>query len=149
MRDQNPSSNSVSPPAEDLDLGPIEARAAAATPGPWTLEWAEGATPLSVYSMHPDGDKVGPRARPVVGGDNEGMIVGTADAQFIAAARTDVPLLCAQLRRLRDERALLREVAEACDRARKCFCNLPTCDALDDVAVAYSKLDAYYAGARL
>lgn len=69
-------------------LAAIEARATAATPGPWKrhpnprfyIQWDE---------RHDDGDH-------------------EANAQFCAHARTDVPELCAEVRRLQD--ALRNEV---------------------------------------
>ncbi|MGN7133404.1 hypothetical protein ACTHQY_09035 [Rhodococcoides corynebacterioides] len=67
-----------------LDLDAIEARADAATVGPWTLigggEYVTGAGLL-------------------VAPDDGG--VSSDDAEFIAHARTDVPVLVAEVRRLR------------------------------------------------
>ena len=80
-------------------LDEIEARANAATEGPWEwegeakAEWEEGANSL-VPSRHPDD--------PVLYGygyDASGIEVKTpADAEFIAHARTDVPDMAAALR---------------------------------------------------
>ena len=80
-------------------LDEIEARANAATEGPWEWEgvakaaWEEGANSL-VPSRRPDD--------PVLYGygyDASGIEVKTpADAEFIAHARTDVPALVAALR---------------------------------------------------
>ena len=80
-------------------LNEIEARANAATEGPWEwegeakAEWEEGANSL-VPSRHPDD--------PVLYGygyDASGIEVKTpADAEFIAHARTDVPALVEALR---------------------------------------------------
>ena len=80
-------------------LDKIEARANAATEGPWEwegeakAEWEEGANSL-VPSRRPDD--------PVLYGygyDASGIEVKTpADAEFIAHARTDVPALVAALR---------------------------------------------------
>lgn len=66
-----------------LDLDAIEARANAATPGPWRV----GATydpEINVDVTNADGNLVGPK-----------------DEDFIAAAREDVPALVAEVRRLR------------------------------------------------
>ncbi|MEU7771250.1 hypothetical protein AB0C44_07980 [Micromonospora taraxaci] len=68
----------------ELDLDAIEARATAATAGPWTtgedgLVW------------------------PPQMGDPVSGSVWLPDAEFIAAARTDVPSLVAEVRRLRAE----------------------------------------------
>lgn len=80
----------------DLDLEAIEARAKAATPGPWV---------------------VGPGAfwNYVVGSDEHGDHAGAQekeDAAFIAASREDVPALVAEVRRLRAEVAALSENTE-------------------------------------
>ena len=81
-------------------LDQIEARANAATEGPWEwegdakAEWEEGANSL-VPSRRPDD--------PVLYGygyDASGIEVKTpADAEFIAHARTDVPWLLEQVER--------------------------------------------------
>ena len=81
-------------------LDKIEARANAATEGPWEwegeakAEWEEGANSL-VPSRRPDD--------PVLYGygyDASGIEVKTpADAEFIAHARTDVPWLLEQVER--------------------------------------------------
>lgn len=87
-----------------LDLDAIEARAAAATAGPWEprdelypgagrFEVANEEIPQLITS---DGDGIG--AIPV-----------WADAAFIAAARRDVPALVAEVRRLEMERGALVE----------------------------------------
>lgn len=76
------------------ELQAIKARAAAATPGPW-----------SVNNTDPD-----------VVLDSDGRFVGRADedadAEFIAHARTDVPALIAEVERLREL------CAKAYDRVR-------------------------------
>ena len=64
-----------------LDLDAIEARAHAATPGPWR-------------PAGPDGDAVAQMG-------SARRIRSLEDAAFIAAARTDVPALLAEVRRLR------------------------------------------------
>ena len=77
--------------AAELDLDAIEARANAATAGPWHPHTTY---PHTVWQ----GDMYG---------EDPGMISTTlaqeivADAKFIAAARTDVPALVAEVRRLR------------------------------------------------
>lgn len=73
----------------EAQLAEIEARANAATPGPWTAdnEYDEPA---------------------VVGPDNRDLalfVETDADAAFLANARTDVPALVAEVRRLRAELA--------------------------------------------
>jgi hypothetical protein len=92
---------------QPLDLDAILARAAAATPGPWTANDRIGivtdaaADPLAVFG----------------GGKQD-----RADAEFTAHAREDIEALAAEIRRLRAELAtarvaVLREVADTCDEA--------------------------------
>ncbi|MFE9199969.1 hypothetical protein ACFYMH_28510 [Streptomyces albidoflavus] len=69
-------------------LAEIAARAEAATAGPWCTDGAE------IYQ----------------GDEADG---GTADAAFVAHARTDVPALLAEVERLRAELAKVREAAAA------------------------------------
>jgi hypothetical protein len=83
-------------------LDAVEARANAATEGPWVVE-----TPESVYGH--DGGPDWAELRWVsdeatVADDDPPWIgpVGTADAEFIAHARTDVPALVAALRAVLD-----------------------------------------------
>jgi hypothetical protein len=65
----------------DLDLSAIKARIEAASAGPWTA--------------HPDGLVWAPRLGDPVSGSAE-----LEDAEFIAAARLDVPALVAEVERL-------------------------------------------------
>lgn len=74
---------------EDLDLDAIEQRAEAATPGD---EWSCGIW----IDAHDDVHSHGPEHR----GD-DARSRADADAAFIAAARTDVPILVVEVRRLR------------------------------------------------
>lgn len=93
----------------ERELAAIEARAAAATPGPW--EWSERVRLVSRSRWVGD-------ASPEVSDDAEPLpIIVTdggvypphgADRPFLAHARTDVPTLLAEVRRLR---ALLPEGA--------------------------------------
>src|SRR5689334_23740522 len=80
-----------------LDLDAIEARTNAATPGPWFNDsheiYAGENTDIPAMSEW-IGETCDPR-RP----DH-----GAANAAFIAAARTDVPALVAEIRRLTAER---------------------------------------------
>jgi hypothetical protein len=73
----------------DLDLDAIEARVNAAADGPWVAE--RGARPTQWPK-----DYV---ARPL---RNRFRVGDEADAEFIAHARTDVPALVAEVRRLRE-----------------------------------------------
>ena len=99
---------------DELDLDAIEARAEVATPGPWTIK--RGGVRSSEWLLDPDLD-------------GWGHIDFEADAEFIAAARSDVPALVAEVRRLQAERdearagyqaavECLRAAAEAWARAR-------------------------------
>lgn len=76
-------------------LDEIEARAAAATEGPWQAELSHG-----------DDDSV-PITSPGTDLDNPVAAAAIDDALFIAAARTDVPALT----------KALRDVVAACDPA--------------------------------
>lgn len=89
------------PPAggDGLDLGAIEARAAAATPGPWE---ADHNTPFSdelVGIFATDQKRYVLRVEDQCMVDDD-QIARTPDAEFIAHARTDVPALVAEVRRL-------------------------------------------------
>jgi hypothetical protein len=104
--------------ADDLDLDPIRARAEAATEGPWA----------SIPTVH--GDPHVQTGEPV---DESGCAVivagfprtrrvalwtspsdyGRADAEFIAAARADVPALIAEVERLQGERDEARSLTES------------------------------------
>jgi len=87
----------------ELDLDAIEARAKAATPGPWDYEHD---TELE------KGCRCGSCLEPIDGRmiveSRKHDMVAVADARFIAHAREDVPALIAELRRLREENARLR-----------------------------------------
>jgi hypothetical protein len=78
----------------ELDLDAIEARANAATEGPWVA--------------HPDG--LVWTERPIPGDPVSGS-TEVEDAEFIAAARADVPALVAEVRRLRAELEQARQIA--------------------------------------
>lgn len=87
----------VSGPAEpvDLDLAAVEARAAAATPGPWVVErCSDGRESISAPEW--DGGVW------VAATEDYATDYATEDAEFIAHARSDVPALVAEVKRLRD-----------------------------------------------
>jgi hypothetical protein len=89
------------------DLKAIEARANAATPGPWAIVY-DGS---SDWSIGPQPD---PQGLSVAGVWKSGWSDGNPpDAEFIASARTDVPLLVAEVRRLSAENAEMRTVIAA------------------------------------
>ncbi|HEV2929940.1 MAG TPA: hypothetical protein VGW74_14705, partial [Propionibacteriaceae bacterium] len=93
-------------PAETLDLDAIEARADAATPGPWhgEHEQYEGRELLCV-SIGDYGWVCSGERSPEYDIDSE---QGKADAEFIAHARTEVPALVAEVRGLRAELERMR-----------------------------------------
>lgn len=74
------------------DLGAIEARANAATPGPWGYD-------LNGYIAPDLGDEWGGTVAKVLGKGGQ----FDKDGEFIAHARTDIPALLAEVRRLRAE----------------------------------------------
>jgi hypothetical protein len=80
-----------------LDLEPIKAREQVATPGPWELV---GSTEILAHSDTPEAIVLADTnfwARPATPQQR-------ADAAFIAAARTDVPALIAEVEYLRESR---------------------------------------------
>lgn len=84
-------------PAEAIDLDAIEARADGATPGPWgTVD--DGSLMAPYVSVACDDGPI--LTCPECHTDGGGRRL---DAQFIAAARADVPALVALVRRLRAE----------------------------------------------
>ena len=90
------------------DLDEIERRASAATEGPWTGR--------EVKHRDPDGRVIGVELG--AAHDDHAAIFGAnpeADAEFIAAARTDVPRLVAEVRRLQAENENLRVIARHLD----------------------------------
>lgn len=87
-------------PLTDHQLDEIEARAAAATPGPWKRK-AELASHI-VYVDSPDGTFS-------VLWNAEWAT--DADGEFTAHARKDVPALLAEVRRLQDKARELGELA--------------------------------------
>lgn len=79
-----------------LDLDAIEARANAATPGPWHWILGYGIGVAGVGAITLDGD--GPRMTP--------------DQDFVCRARMDVPALIARVREQEQEIARLRSALE-------------------------------------
>lgn len=122
-------------------LAAIEARVAAATPGPWAYEPHGDTGDYGVGVLLDDDDN------PVTGYQECGVCVVAepvapevshhSDADFIAHAREDVPALLAHIRRLEAEReaeiaaarnAALKEAAELMDAT--CVCTHPCEDYL-------------------
>lgn len=84
-----------SPPVDD-ELAAIEARAAAATPGPWSWWTSNSVRRLSSDATGKDGDVLDAHMHP--SGRHADVSVSEADAAFIAASRADVPRLLARVR---------------------------------------------------
>jgi len=86
---------------EPLNLDPIRRRTEAATEGPWIAGWR---------SLPSDQIMLSPKLPPV---ELSCDVQGRKNAKFIAAARTDVPALLAEVDRLRfqvaDLKAKLRD----------------------------------------
>ena len=96
------------PDAPALDLDAIEARANAATPGPWCAggsyvgivrPWGNIYSVVGVQIVHEGWES------------RTGGIQTPVDAAFIAAARADIPALVAAVRALTAENARLRAAA--------------------------------------
>ena len=88
----------------DLDLDAIQARADAATPGPWCTDSWEIYQGTEYVA---GAEWIGETCR----GRVDGLAQDRADAEFVAAARTDVPALLAEVRRLRASVAELERPA--------------------------------------
>lgn len=78
------------------DIEEIEARANAATEGPW--EWSSPAWIFTPTISAPGGT-------PILRGAEGYPEPSLLDVEFIASARTDAPNLCAYIRHLEAERA--------------------------------------------
>lgn len=81
-----------------MNIDELEALASAATPGPWEAgepnNWGDDDDiPQSGVMVN---------GTPITWDDHSGDVFNPADAEFIAAARTAVPELIAEVRRLRD-----------------------------------------------
>lgn len=95
----------------DLDLDAIEARANAATEGPWHVVTAW--TDYVAYQVTDDGEAASMNCYGGSGAMNTGLGVIEDDAEFIAHARTDVPALVAEVRRLRNVIEEARDVVRS------------------------------------
>ena len=95
---------------DDKELNEIEARANAAPDGPWEAEFYNPSAPPYFYGY-------------VIGDSNQTTILKTQSgsheetARFVAHARTDVPKLLTEVRRLR---GLLKDVEKMA-----CKCDYP------------------------
>lgn len=101
-------SNNTPDPLTEQQLADIETRANAATPGPWcTDSWEiyQGTEYEPGISMW-----IGETCRGTTSPEQD-----SSDAEFVAAARTDVPALLAEVRRLRAESERRTEDLAAAD----------------------------------
>lgn len=97
-------------------LGAVEARAAAALPGPWEAEHAEhGAWSLTATLPGP-GERYAVLAQRFAW--EEWATESRATGEFIAHSREDVLALAAEVRRLREALAPFAEAAKALDGYR-------------------------------
>jgi hypothetical protein len=104
-------------PLTEQQLNDIEARINAATPGPWMRK-----TELASHIVYVD------NAAPNDGTSSplwNAEWATEADGEFTAHARTDVPALLAEVRRLRTESAAVAAFLDEQDRAARLF-ELPT-----------------------
>ena len=85
-------------------LDEIRQREAAATRGPWDSEWQNGDGNYAWVLAHPNGQF---HPLNVIKVCHDDWPPSFADAAFVAAARSDVPWLVAEVERLRDERVEL------------------------------------------
>lgn len=92
-------------------LREIEARANAATPGPWRVQ--DGC--YLCGSLHVNG--ITPEDCPADSPDCEGDVATDVDLAFMSAAREDMPALVAEVRRLRAELSTSRMALDCTARA--------------------------------
>jgi hypothetical protein len=118
----------MSEPLSPDQLAEIAARAEAATPGPWRADSSEIYQGDDEYK--PDPAWIGETCR---ADDFEGS---RADAAFIAAARTDVPALLAEVDRLRACNAKLERVSDEALSERDALH-----DRLDEMAAAVAPIE--------
>jgi hypothetical protein len=106
------------------ELCAIEARAAAATPGPWI--WDRSSDDWNHVLALRDCDAREADVLLCTGdGERAWGIITPADADFIAAARADVPSLVAEVRRVVAQRDRLAAAAEALQEHRRSVANHP------------------------
>lgn len=86
------------------ELEQIRQRCEAATPGPWTCDPREGSRCVAILEDEDPECNTYINAR-----EHTGRSSTEEDGEFIARVREDVPVLLAEIERLRDEIAKLRE----------------------------------------
>jgi len=98
----------------ELDLDAIEARANAATVGQWRHTYKNCKWHMSSEFIDRDGDLDGVGLVTAdINQDNADLYATDADMDFIAHARTDIPALVAEVRRLRAKREATCKWTEA------------------------------------
>ncbi len=95
-----------------LDLDAIEARAAAATEGPWGVEARIGLVAVYRQFLPVEGDRINNVCETGWASDRQAC----RDATFIAYASTDVPALVAEDRELRARVAYLEAILGAAQK---------------------------------
>ena len=94
-------------PTEPLDLVALRALCDAASDGPWVLPYEDGAISRTWddrdQAQFPDDDGIDDISLCAVDEDGLGKIDRRADAAFITAAREALPVLIAEVERLRAE----------------------------------------------
>lgn len=136
----------------EQELAAIEARANAATPGPWNWDVYQndnfdGKNPLELWAPHALSMSATQDASISIGVTTQ-QEVDDADVEFIAHARQDVPALIAEVRRLRMEVAILSPPlkAEAPSGHVVIVCGGR---GYTDVNHVYTELDAYHAANKI
>ena len=112
---------------QPLDLDAITARTNAATPGPW---WADG---HEIYQGEPGipGDLwIGETC------NVDDLTASAANATFVAAARTDMPALIAEVTRLSAEQARLADFLRAGQQWRNGRLVIESCPSQPEIRAA-------------
>ena len=118
------------------DLEAIKARAAAATEGPW--EWDDPtigqhwSRPVPWATVVDDEVNCGGYCY----GGSSSPIKSDADGQFIAHAREDIPVLLAEVERLREEREELQRRLDAVEALARSGIGKPYNRTLDKIILA-------------
>lgn len=89
----------------DIDLDAIEARANAATPGPWDRVPQTRGGDLIAH-RYETGNQMNPTGLRMVSfmmSRGNSLKEDEANADFVSSARTDIPALVAEVRRLREQ----------------------------------------------
>jgi len=102
----------MSEPITDAELDAIEARAKAATLGPWYFRDSRLGDTIETALHKADVIKLPPSSLAALTIDpRDGEFIDPRDGEFIAHAREDVPRLEQEVRRLRAQLAAIREKA--------------------------------------